>query len=268
MAKLSWPKRRVLTRDELDARNPRKRALTSLGTLAGIVTLAASWWAKNGAELVDEAMFRIETIQVYWNLVATPQEKTTWTWIIIALLLALVLGLILFHRFVWRAIFPDLVRLDPHTHPGGRPERLGRLFRTRRFQDAERVRYRHYYKHGHRWFPLFRLDHVDLDTPAKPILHGVSLIQCGRLDRDPTGNRFRRIASSEAYGAAPLETTFREDEVVEDQHRKTSIVGPGPGMNPEVMRRKWAAEPSMTPVLEQRGRALLAQPQPPQDEAT
>ncbi|MFA5861317.1 MAG: hypothetical protein WDA16_06435 [Candidatus Thermoplasmatota archaeon] len=267
MPKFSWATRRLPTRDELDARNPRKRALVALGTLAGLVTLAASWWAKNGAELVDELVFRIDTIRVYWNLVATPEEKSTWTWVLVALLLAVLLGAILFHRFVWRAIFPDLVRLDPHGHPGGRPERVGRLFRTRRYQDGEHVRYRLYYKHGHRWFPLFRFDHVDLDTSAKPAHHGVSIIHCGRLDRDPAGNRFRRIASTESYGAAPLETTFREEEVVEDQHRKTSIVGPGPGMNPEVMRRKWAAEPSMTPVLEQRGRALLAQPQPPQEEA-
>jgi hypothetical protein len=43
-----------------------------------------------------------------------------------------------------------------------------------------------------------------------------------------------------------LSSHLREAEVVEDQDRKSSIVMPGPGMNPDVMRRKWQQESLQT----------------------
>lgn len=246
-------------RSQLDRPRSPHIALALLATLGALIVLAATWWKKHGIDTLHELVYKLETIQVYWTLVATDAEKTAWKWILVALALCLILGLVLVHRFVWRAIFPDLLRLDERAHPGGRPERVGRRYRVRKFQDdaTERVHYRLYYKHGNRWFPLFRFDHVDLDAPPERALFGVALARCGRLERDPHGSRFKRIANPDAYGAAPLQTTFREAEVLEDQRRKTSIVGPGPGMNPEVMRKKWHAEPSVTPFIEKRGRALL-----------
>lgn len=237
-------KRRELpTRDQLEAAaNPRRRAAIALGVLAALVTLAATWWSRHGRELIDETIFHLETIHLYWNHVATPSERTAWTWLVIAMLLLTVLAVVLLHRFVWRALFPDLVRLDEHAHPGGHAERIGRLYRVRAFRDGDVVRYRHSYKHGGRWLPLFRFDFVDLDSAARSTVFGVSMIRCGRLDRDPKGNRFRRIPNADAFGAHALATSFREREVVEDQDRKSSIVMPGPGMNPEVMRKKWQAE--------------------------
>ncbi|MFA5862763.1 MAG: hypothetical protein WDA16_13815, partial [Candidatus Thermoplasmatota archaeon] len=175
------------TRQALDATDPRRRAFIALTIFGAVVTTATWWWAKNGATILGEWAFRLETLQVYWTLVATPSERKAWLWIGIAILLILALALVLIHRFVWRAFFPDLVRLDPKGHPGGRPERVGRLYRTRKFLDSDTVRYRHLYKHGNRWLPLFRFDHVDLNEPAKHLQHGVCLITCGRLDRDPTG---------------------------------------------------------------------------------
>lgn len=246
-------------RSQLDEPRDPRIPLLVLGAFTALVVLAALWWKRHGLDTLHELVFKLETLQVYWTLVATESEKKAWTWILIALALCLILALVLFHRFVWRAIFPDLVRLDERAHPGGRPEPVGRLYRTRKFQDdkTERIHYRLYYKHGHRWFPLFRFDHADLDAPPERPLFGVALVRCGRLERDPRGSRFKRVPSTDTYGAAPLQTTFRESEVLEDQRRKTSIVGPGPGMNPEVMRKKWQAEPSVTPFLEKRGRALL-----------
>lgn len=242
--KLQLKKRPLPLRSELERSNPRRRAVIALVVVGALVTLAARWWSRNGSAFLDELLFRVETIQIYWTLVATPTERTTWTWILVALAVLALLALVLLHRFGWRSAFPDLVRLDPHASPAGRPERTGRLYRVRKFQDdaTERVYYRHYYKHGNRWFPLFRFDYVDLERPAEPIQLGVGLIRCGRLERDPTGRIHRRIPNAEPLGAHALATTFRKKEVVEDQDRKASIVMPGPGMNPEVMRKKWASE--------------------------
>lgn len=254
------------TRADLDKRNPKRGALIALVTAAALVALAATWWARNGSAFMSELTFRIETLYVYWNLVATPLDRKVWTMIAIALVLILIVAVFLLHRFVWRAIFPDFMRLDPRAHAGGRPERIGRLYRVREFRDeAERTCYRHYYKHGDRWFPLFRLDYVDLAKPAESLVYGVALARCGRLERDSDGSRFKRIATDGPFASQPLETTFRQEEVTDDQLRKTSIVGPGPGMNPEVMRRKWQSEPSMLPRLEQQSRALLGKYSPGQD---
>lgn len=242
--KLRRPSRPLPLRSELDATHPRRRAFLALGVFGTLTTLAVTWWSRHGSDLISETVYKIETLQVYWTLVATPAERTAWTWIIIALALLLVLAMVLTHRFVWRAIFPDLYRLDERMHPNGRAERVGRLYWTRKFQDdeTERVSYRLYYKHGDRWFPLLRFDHVDLEVPAERTLHGRAIIRCASLDRDATGNPFRRVPSTTPSLAHPLATTFREREVVEDQDRKSSIVMPGPGMNPEVMRKKWASE--------------------------
>lgn len=242
--KIRRQSRRLPLRSELDASNPKRRAIIALGLFATLMTFAVAWWSRHGRSVIDETVFKLETLRVYWTLVATPAERTAWTWIVIAIALLLVLALKLTHRFGWRALFPDLYRLDARMHPNGRAERVGRLYRTRKFQDdkTERVLYRHSYKHGDRWFPLFRFDHVDLDTPAEHTLHGRATIRCGSLERDPTGNPFRRVPSTTPNLAHPLATTFREKEVVEDQDRKSTIVMPGPGMNPEVMRKKWASE--------------------------
>lgn len=242
--KLRLKPRPLPLRSELDRRHPRPRAVIAVAIAATLVALAARWWSRNGTTFLGELAFRVETLHVYWTLVATPAERTAWTWILIALVALFILGAVLVHRFVWRGAFPDLVRLDPRASPAGRPERTGRLYRVRKFQDdaTERVHYRHYYKHGNRWFPLFRFDYVDLERPAEPIQLGVSLIRCGRLERDPSGRVHHRIPNADPLGSHALATTFREREVVEDQDRKTSIVMPGPGMNPEVMRKKWASE--------------------------
>lgn len=250
-------KRPLPTKDQLDKPNDPRIALAALAIFGVSVLLAALWWKKHGVDFLGELAFKLETLQVYWTLVATDAERTAWTWLLIALALVVLLALVLIHRFVWRAIFPDLARLGERAHPGGRPERIGRLYRARKFLDGEQVKVRLYYKHGNRWFPLFRFDHVDLDAAPERPLFGVAIIRCGRLERDPRGSRFKRVPNEASYGAAPLQTAFRESEVLEDQRRKTSIVGPGPGMNPEVMRKKWQAEPSVTPFLEKRGRALL-----------
>lgn len=234
-------RRDMPTREKLDKPPTRARFLLALAIIGTILLAAARWWALNGASLAQEWLHDYRTFQLYWSA-ASDADKAAWKFIAFAFLLGLVLLVLLAHRFVWRAFFPDLVRLDERAHPGGRPERVGRLYRTRAYRDGEKTRHRHYYKHGNRWFPLFRFDHVDLDEPARPVVYGVSMIRCGRLERDPSGNRFHRIPSTEPFGAHPLATTFREREVVEDQDRKASIVMPGPGMNPEVMRKKWASE--------------------------
>jgi hypothetical protein len=193
--------------------------------------------------------------QAYWSL-ATDAEKATWKMIALTIILLFVLAVFLAHRFVWRAFFPDLKRLDPRRHPGGNSERIGRLYRIRPFLDGAVTRYRHYYKHGNRWFPLFRFDYVDLDAPARPIMYGVSLIECGRLERDSKGNRFKRAPNAQPFGASPLGTTFRASEVTEDHHRKETIVGSGASTNPEVMRKKARQEPAMNSFMEDRAVAL------------
>lgn len=259
--------RALPTQAELDARNPRRAAL--IIALTGILLMIGSvaWWAKNGAAFLHELAFRIETIHLYWTLVASPLDRKVWTGIIIALMLLLILVVKLAHRFVWRAIFPDFARLHPREHKGGMPERLGRLYRVRAYRDTdERVRYRHYYKHGDRWFPLFRFDHVDLDQPANPYLFGVSVARCGRLERDPAGSRFRRIAVDSAFPSHALEDEFHREEVEADQLRKTNIVAQGPSMNPEVMRRKATSQPSMDSFMEERSRALGLVPTAPRPE--
>lgn len=268
--------RTLPTRSELDKRNPRRAVGVALTAAAALVALAATWWAQNGAAFMDELAFRLETIYVYWTLVATPLDRKVWTLILVALVLTVILSIALLHRFVWRALFPDFARLDPEAHAGGRPERLGRLYRVRKFQDdqTERVSFRHYYKHGDRWFPLFRFDYVDLDAPAEPFLFGVSVARCGRLERDPNAPRFKRVAARDPYGSHVLEDDFRRQEVYEDQRRKTNIVGPGPGTNPDVMRRKWQGEHSIMPNIRRRDLAIPAEPPtappdptPPQEES-
>lgn len=252
-------------RSELD--KPRRlKPPHILLALVTLIALAAWWWTRQGARVADELLFHIETFHVYWTLVATEQDKLEWK--IVLGVAALVVALLawLAHRFAWRAYFPDLSRIDPIAHPGGRPERVGRLYRIRKFQDdaTERVWYRHYYKHADRWLPLFRFDRVDLTEPAKVTSFGHAVLHCGRLERDATRDPYERIAVAASYGSAPIGSQFREDEVREDQLRKTSIVGPGPGTNPEVMRKKWQSEPSINPFVEQRGRALI---QPPEEDA-
>lgn len=282
LPKLALPTRRphaLPSRSELDQRQPRRTAGIAIALSGATLALGATWWARNGSALLNDLAFNLETFYLYWTLVASPLDRKVWTFIAIGILATLILILLLARRFIWRALFPDLVRLEPRAHPGGRPERVGRLYRVRKFQDdkTERLYHRHYYKHGDRWFPLFRFDHVDLEKPAEPHVFGVSLIRCGRLERDPNGSRFKRIAAEGPIASQPLETTFRESEVTDDQLRKTSIVGPGPGMNPDVMRRKWQTEPSMIPRLEQQSRTLLTPrgdtpdpriaPAPPEDDA-
>lgn len=245
-------------RSELD-RSRRVRPPHVLFILVALIASGAWWWTEHGKLLADELVFQIETIHVYWTLVATEQEKLEWKIILgIAALLVVVLAW-LAHRFAWRAFFPDLSRIDPIAHPGGRAERVGRLYRLRKFQDdhTERVYYRHYYKHANRLFPLFRFDRVDLGEPARIQSFGRAVIQCGRLERDSTRDPYERVAVPTSYGSAPIGSSFREHEVRDDQLRKTSIVGPGPGTNPEVMRKKWQSEPSINPFVEQRGRVLL-----------
>lgn len=259
--------RELPTREELDKQHPRRHAVLALGIFGTLVTLAASWWSRHGSDLLTETVYKLETLHLYWMHVATPEERTIWTWLIIGLVLFFILALILIHRFVWRALFPDLVRLDPVAHPGGKPERVGRLYRVRKYRDGDKIRYRHAYKHGNRWMPIFRFDHVDLDQPAEPTVFGVSMIRCGRLERDPHGNRFKRIPNAEGFEAHPLATSFREKELVEDQDRKASIVMPGPGMNPEVMRKKWRDEAMINPWPEKRARQALDTATTPPEES-
>jgi len=252
--KLQLPKRQprpIPTRAELDKRNPRRTALTALLIAGFLLAAGIAWWAKNGARLLADIAFHAETLYLYWTLVASPLDRKVWLGIGIALLAAAIGILALFHRFVWRALFPDFKRLDARMHRGGRPEPLGRLYRVVEFRDGERIRYRHQYKQGSRWFPLFRFDHVDLDAPAEPGLFGESIVLCGRLERDPS-NRFRRIVSFTPFPTHALEDDFRSHEVHEDQRRKTNIVGPGPGTNPDVMRRKWQGEHSIMPNIRRR----------------
>lgn len=241
-------------RSELDKRQPRRAALLAFVLAGTMLALAAIWWSRNGPALMNDLAFRLETIYLYWTLVASPLDRKVWTFIALALLAAAILVLALLHRFVWRAIFPDFARLDPNAHAGGRPERLGRLYRVRKFQDdkTERVWHRHYYKHGDRWFPLFRFDYVDLEEPAEPFLFGMSVARCGRLERDPNAPRFKRVTAAGPYASHALEDEFRRSEVHEDQRRKTNIVGPGPGTNPDVMRRKWQGEHSIMPNIRRR----------------
>lgn len=257
LTKLALPKRKprpLPTRAELDARKPRRTAITAICLAGVLVALATLWWSRNGAQLMDDIAYRIETVYLYWTLVASPLDRRVWAFIAITLAAGIVFVLVLLHRFVWRAIFPDFARLDPRAHAGGRPERLGRLYRIRKFQDdqTERVWYRHFYKHGDRWFPLFRFDYVDLEAPAEPFLYGVTVARCGRLERDPNAPRFKRITAQGLYASHALEDEFRCHEVHEDQRRKTNIVGPGPGTNPYVMRRKWQGEHSIMPNIRRR----------------
>lgn len=250
------------TERELESADPRRRAHVALAVAALVLFVAVRWWSRHGPGLVREWAFHVETVRVYWTLVATPQEKAEWKLLLAGAALCALLLVVVLHRFVWRAFFPDFCRLDPNAHPRGEPERVGRLYRVRAYREplpegGERVRHRHFYKHGGRLFPVFSFDHVDLDEPAEPLLYGVALARCGRLERDPMGNRFRRIAAESSFAVAPLRDTFRRNEVTEDQDRKAGIVGPGPSMNPEVMRRKWQQEPSMAPFVQDRARDLM-----------
>lgn len=266
MPKVRLPTRTIPTREKLDAPPNPKRRFAALGILGGVLALAVTWWNANGADIAHELLHQLNTFRVYWSL-ATDAEKTTWKLIAFAILLAIVLAIVLLHRIVWRAFFPDLRRFDARMHRGGTSERVGRLYRIRAFQDGDKTWYRHYYKHGNRWLPLFRFDHVDLQKPAEHVLHGVALIRCGRLERDADGNRFKHIPNAAPYGAAPLTTRFREDEVQDDQYRKTSIVGPGASMNPEVMRKKWRDEAMINPWPEKRARQAIDPTRGPPEES-
>lgn len=268
MPKIPFTKRERPTRDELDKPPSPNRRFVALAVLGAILGLAIAWWNTNGATIANELLHQLNTFRVYWSL-ASDAEKTTWKLIALTILLALALVILLVHRSVWRAFFPDLRRLDPKSHPAGQSERVGRLYRIRAYHEGDATRYRHYYKHGNRWLPLFRFDHVDLDEPARHVLHGVALIRCGRLERDPNGNRFKRIPNAATFDAAPLDTSFRELEVSDDQYRKTSIVGPGASMNPEVMRKKWRDEAMINPWPEKRIRQVLdtATQQPDEEDA-
>lgn len=233
--------RELPTREELETRTPKHAGLKSLAVAGVLLSFGILWWAKNGSRLLQDVAFHAETLYLYWTLVASPLDRKVWLIIGLSLLAGILVIVWLLHRFVWRALFPDLKRLDPRMHRGGRPEPIGRLYRTQKFRDGDRILVRHYYKHGGRWFPLVRFDQVDLDHEAQPGLFGEAIIRCGRLERDPA-NRFRRTPNESPFPTHPLEDAFRRAEVDEDQKRKVNIVGPGPGTNPDVMRRKWQGE--------------------------
>lgn len=265
--KLKLPHRKprpLPTRADLDKHDPQRRVLIALGTATTLISIAAVWWGRNGSAFLAELAFRMETIYIYWTLVASPLDRKVWMLIGGVLILIAILATALLHRFVWRAFFPDFARLDPDAHEGGMPERQGRLYRIRAFLDVdEKTRYRHYYKHGGRWLPLFRFDYADLDKPAEPFLFGLSVARCGRLVRDANGPRFKRMAIEGPYGSHPLEDGFRRAEVEADHARKTSIVSQGPSMNPDVMRRKAASQPSVDAYMEERSRLLGLVPSAP-----
>lgn len=250
------------TREDLDKRNPKRVAVIAIVSTLTTLTWSILWWARNGSALLDELAFRAESLYLYWTLVATPLDRKVWLIIGAALLATIILVLFLVHRFVWRAFFPDLKRLDPRMHRGGRPEPLGRLYRAVPFRDGERTRYRLYFKDGGRLFPLFRFDHVDLDAPPEAGLFGETIIRCGRLERDPRASRFKNVAVDQPFPTHPLEDDFRPAEVNEDQKRKVNIVGPGPGTNPDVMRRKWQGEHSIAPPIEKRTLRPKTPPEP------
>ena len=113
------------------------------------------------------------------------------------------------------------------------------------------------YKHGNRLLPIFRFDHFDVEEPPQFVLYGVSQVRCGRLERDPREGGFKRVPNAARHGAAPLETEFREGEVVEDHNRKTSIVMPGSAMNPEVMRHKFREERLINPHVARKSRDAM-----------
>lgn len=246
------------TESDLDRTNAKLRSQVALGSPAAVAFLAMRWWSIHGPPLLTKLHAAYATWDLYWNHVATPEEKGMWGMLIWCAVAAGGLALWLLHRVLWRAFFPDLVRQDPDQHRGGRPERVGRLFRVKPFRAAGgRVLRRVFYKHGSRLLPLFRFDHFDVEEPPQVVLYGVSEVRCGRLERDPHKGRFTRAPNAARHGAAPLETEFREAEVVEDHNRKTSIVMPGSATNPEVMRQKFREERLMNPHVARKSRDAM-----------
>jgi hypothetical protein len=261
----------VPPKSELDERDPRARARLALLILALLVAASALWWRRHGNDLMAPVWDKANLAYLYWTLLATPAEKRLWEAGLACALIALLLAGKLAHRLVWRSFFPDFVRIEPDVHRGGRPEPLGRLYSKKRFENPDGTTgVRHYYKHGNRTFPIFRFDYVDLPSAAKPILFGIEAARCGRLERDPEGNRFKRIAANARLGAhAPLDS-FRSREVTEDHNRKTSIVVPGATMNPEVMRRKIMNDFLVTPYIADREHEIFrpeSQEAPPEGES-
>jgi hypothetical protein len=246
---------------DLETMSVAARTRVALAVLGFVTFVSIRWWSIHGAHIVESTAFWLQVWSIYWEHVATPSERNLWTFgIAAAILAAWGLGLLL-HKFVWRAFFPDLTRLDPTHHRGARAELVGRLFKVVRFETMEgATRHRLYYKHGARIFPLFRVDYVDVHTVPEPVVHGVVVIRVGRLVRDRDGHRFRREVAQDRYGGHPLLTDFREAELVEDHNRKTSIVMPGSATNPAVMRRKFETERLINPHIARRQRDARDRP--------
>lgn len=251
--------RELPTRADLDAKNEKSSALVAVAIVTFAFLGAVWWWQASGLAAYKRLLVKADVLHLWWTLVATPAEKQLLL-VLAATLVALVVAALWFlHRFYWRALFPDLVRVDPTQHKGGRPERIGRLYRTRAFREEDgSVRYRLHFKHHARGlFPLLRFDTVDVAEPPTRPFFGVAEIRAGRLDRDPAAGRFRRLATPGAQPSAPLGDAFRASEVKDDSLRKTAIVLPGATTNPEVVRDKFRDEPMVSPWVHRDHRRVL-----------
>lgn len=228
--------------DAARARRAGRGALVILTVFLATGVGATVWWARRGPQVMLDATYRLEGFLLWWNLILTEQDRQLILLLTGCLLVSLVVLAWFSHRFFWRALFPDLVRIDPVLHAGGRAEPIGRLYRARPFLDEDgRTRYRLGYKHGFRILPLFRLDVLDVDEAPQPRAFAQKVIHCGWIARVP-GERWRRVATNDPYGAQPVLSTFRVGEVRDDRERKVGIVLTGSPSNPQVAQKKFHSE--------------------------
>jgi hypothetical protein len=186
----------------------------------------------------------------YWRFFATPSEKHAWILLVIGLVAFFALLAWWIRKIYYRAVFNDLYRIDPDQHRGGRPERIGRLYGARPFLAEDgTTQYRLRYRHASRRLFPFGFDHIDVPRPPTRTSPWTSLLECGRLERDSRPGDRRRVATHSPHPASPILRDFRDMDAEEDRRRKESIVVPGARMNPEVARRKYASEESVTPEI-------------------
>jgi hypothetical protein len=127
------------TRATLDAKDTDQRgAKTGLVAFLALAGYGTYWWATNGWTAMTGTMRALETFHLWWTLILSPTEQTLLLWLFLAAAIALCALAWMLHRLAWRAFFPDLLRLDPADHGGGKPELVGRLYKQRAWTE-ERV---------------------------------------------------------------------------------------------------------------------------------
>jgi len=270
---------RVWTRDALDERDAHPvRLWVPVALLFAFVTWLTTWWFTTARAQLASALLFARRVQLWYELVATSDEKTL-AWLAIGcaaflLLLVLALWLALGRKLAW----PDLYRFNPHDYPSGKGEWVGRIKRTIRYTThtreatvtrarlvlfpwphrvvtsektvvpSEATHARVYYKHAGRGWPYFFYDTLDVPLAQQPyrINPLAARVPCARIEWAPDLGRRRHRPAPAPYGShAPL-TTFRDQDEQDDKRRTSSIVLTGAMHNVEIAQQKARREATIS----------------------